>query len=231
MNLAEILVVIPARKGSKGIPGKNKKQLNGKPLIAYTLEAALQIFKKEQICISTDDPEIIKIAENYGIHVPFVRPEDLATDAASMQDVLIHACHFFTEKKIAYKYILLLQVTSPFRNANHIKDAIELFGENSQMLVSVVESKANPYFNLMEENENGWLIKSKSGHFATRQSSPKVYELTGAIYIINVGALLSKQISEFVAVQKYVMDKKDSIDIDEEMDWEYAEFIFGKQLK
>ena len=83
----------------------------------------------------------------------------------------------------------------------------------------------------MEENENGWLIKSKSGHFATRQSSPKVYELNGAIYIINVGALLSKQISEFVAVQKYVMDKKDSVDIDEEMDWEYAEFILGKQLK
>lgn len=229
MNLKEVLVVIPARKGSKGIPGKNKKLLNGKPLIAYTIEAALGIFEKEQICISTDDEEIVLLAESYGISVPFLRPAQLSTDTAGSQEVLIHAFEFYREKGFDAAVVCLLQATSPFRTTKHISEATNAYSTDCDMLVSVVESKANPYFNLMEESSEGFLEKSKVGNFKTRQEAPKVYELNGAIYFINTTSLTKQPISSFTKVLKYVMPSAASVDLDLPEDWEYATYLLQKK--
>lgn len=229
MNLKEVLVVIPARKGSKGIPGKNKKLLNGKPLIAYTIEAALGIFEKEQICISTDDEDIVQLAESYGISVPFLRPAELSTDTAGSQDVLIHAYEFYREKGFDAAVVCLLQATSPFRTTKHIYEATNAYSIDCDMLVSVVESKANPYFNLMEESSEGFLEKSKVGNFKTRQEAPKVYELNGAIYFINTTSLTKQPISSFTKVLKYIMPSAASVDLDLPEDWEYATYLLQKK--
>lgn len=229
MNLKEVLVVIPARKGSKGIPGKNKKLLNGKPLIAYTIEAALGIFEKEQICISTDDEDIVQLAESYGISVPFLRPAELSTDTAGSQEVLIHAFEFYREKGFDAAVVCLLQATSPFRTTKHISEATNAYSTNCDMLVSVVESKANPYFNLMEESAEGFLEKSKVGNFKTRQEAPKVYELNGAIYFINTTSLIKQPISSFTKVLKYIMPSAASVDLDLPEDWEYATYLLQKK--
>lgn len=233
MELGRFLVVIPARAGSKGLPGKNSKMLCGKPLVAYTIEAALGVFSKAQICVSTDDPSVIDIAESYGLEVPFVRPSHLASDTASTQEVLIHAQQYYQSIGAPYDVICLLQPTSPFRNATHLRESLAQFFALAQkdMLVSVCESKANPYFNLMEEQANGMLVKSKAANFVTRQTVPKVYELNGAIYLISVASLLSKPIAQFETIAKYVMSKEDSIDIDDQKDWDYATYLIenGKQ--
>ena len=118
------LVIIPARGGSKGIVNKNKKILGNKPLILYTLEAAQQVFDVNTICVSTDDIEIKNIAENAGIRVPFLRPRELALDFTGTYEVLAHALNFYERANYFPDVIILLQPTSPFRNSEHIKNAL-----------------------------------------------------------------------------------------------------------
>jgi N-acylneuraminate cytidylyltransferase len=220
-----MLVVIPARGGSKGVPGKNIKELGGKPLIQYTIDAAKQIVPDYQIIVSTDSEEIKNIVEKLGLRVPFLRPADLATDKAGSYEVLLHALNFYEKQIKETDKILLLQPTSPFRTAEHIKGALKLYTEDLDMIVSVKETSSNPYYVLREENGDGFLVKSKEGNFIRRQDCPKVWELNGAIYIINTRSLKSKQISEFTKVKKYVMDEVSSHDIDTEMDWKLAKVI------
>jgi len=126
--------------------------------------------------------------------------------------------------------LILLQPTSPFRNASHIKEALALYNNDLDMVVSVKETKSNPYYVLKEENIQGFLENSKIGKFTRRQDCPKVWELNGAIYIINVKPLKSRQISEFTKVKKYVMNEVSSHDIDTKMDWEFAEFIIKNNI-
>ncbi len=218
------LVVIPARGGSKGLPRKNIKLLGGKPLIQYTIEAAREVFPDEVICVSTDDVVIMKVVESLGLAVPFLRPVDLATDEAGTHEVLQHAKAFYElEKNYTPDTIILLQPTSPFRTAQHIREALTYFDEDCDMVLSVKETKANPYYVLMEENEYGWLVKSKEGHFTRRQDCPIVWELNGAIYIYR-SSILDKKAFQYVSKKrKYVMNEMSSLDIDTEFDWQVAE--------
>ena len=220
------LVIIPARGGSKGVPGKNIKLLNGKPLIQYTIEAALQVFDKEQIILSTDCEDIKSIAENTGLKVPFLRPDDLATDTASSRDVMLHALdHFNSNHSSGPDVIILLQPTSPFRTGEHIIEALKLFHPSLDMVVSVKETESNPYYILFEEDDDQYLRKSKSSHAKRRQDVPKVWELNGAIYIINPESIKQLEIGDFDKVIKYEMDAYSSIDIDTPLDWKIAEVL------
>lgn len=222
------IVVVPARKGSKGIPSKNTKLLNGKPLIAYTLETALEIFRPNQICVTTDDPAVVDIAKSYKIAVPFLRPAHLASDNVGMEDVIRHAIANFKPSKgdDNFDTIVLLQPTSPFRKAYHVKEALDLFGsENLDMVVSVKKTKSNPYYLLFEENELGYLERSKKGNFKTRQECPIVWEYNGAVYIINSQSFHQQTLSEFPRVRKYEMSDMDSIDVDTPHDWRLAETL------
>lgn len=219
------LVIIPARGGSKGLPRKNIKQLGGKPLIQYTIEAAREVFPDNVICVSTDDIEIKQIVESFGLNVPFIRPSEIAKDETSTYDVLLHAINFYKSQGYYPDTLILLQVTSPFRNGNHIEEALKIFDNNCNMVVSVKETKANPYFILREENDEGWLVKSKEGHFNRRQDLPKVYELNGAIYVIDIETLVKFPLDQIKKVRKYLMDENSSIDIDDILDFTFAEII------
>ena len=226
-----ILVIIPARGGSKGIPHKNIKPLNGKPLIYYTIDVARSIVTDADICVSTDDPEIIKTVENYGLKVPFVRPVELATDTAGTYEVLLHAIDFYEKQGKYYDVIILLQNTSPFRSSEHLKGALSLYNSDVDMVVSVKECTANPYYNVFEEDDSGYLRISKGdGNISRRQDAPKVYEYNGAIYIMNASRLKKTHMHKMQKRVKYVMDEYSSIDLDTMWDWKLAEMMCNEKM-
>lgn len=222
----DILVIIPARGGSKGIPRKNIKPLNGKPLIYYTIDTARSITNDENICVSTDDDEIIEVVEKYGLQVPFKRPAELASDTAGTYEVLLHALNFYENQGKHYDAVLLLQNTSPFRKAEQVKEALRLFNSNVDMVVSVKECAANPYYCVFEENQEGYLHVCKGdGNIFRRQDAPKVYEYNGAIYIMNPEVLKTTHMHKMQKRVKYVMDDLTSFDLDTMQDWNMAEII------
>jgi len=224
-----VLVIIPARGGSKGIPRKNIKPLNGKPLIYYAIDTARAITVDENICVSTDDVEIKSVVEAYGLKVPFLRPDELATDTAGSYEVLLHALDYFEKQGKKYDIVLLLQVTSPFRTAEQVKEALELFRQTNDkdaMVVSVKECPSNPYYDIFEEDQNGFLQISKGdGTIYRRQDAPKVYEYNGAIYIMDARTLKHTHMHKIPHRVKYVMDAKSSFDLDTMQDWQMAEMM------
>lgn len=227
MTLEDTLIVIPARGGSKGIPGKNIKLLAGRPLLHHTLEAIASLPAGATVCVSTDDGGIADCAALAGFPVPFLRPRELATDTAGTYEVLIHALDHYLAAGKTFSKLLLLQVTSPFRQPNHIMEALALFeSSRMDMVVSVTESEANPYYNLFEESD-GVLVKSKPSDYVRRQDCPPVYQYNGAIYVIDVAALRQRPIHRFRKVAKYVMDAESSLDLDAPLDWMVAEMMIA----
>ncbi len=226
-----ILVIIPARGGSKGIPHKNVKELNGKPLICYSIDAARQLPTDENICVSTDDDVIIKVVEDYGLKVHFKRPAELATDCAGTNGVLLHALEFYEKQGRKYDVVVLLQPTSPFRETKSLKEAVALYTSDIDMVVSVKEAATNPYYNSFEEDAEGLLVISKGdGTIERRQDAPKVWEFNGSIYVINSTRLKEVGLSKLNRIRKYVMDDLHSIDIDSMFDWYMAEKVISSHL-
>jgi N-acylneuraminate cytidylyltransferase len=225
--MKNILVVIPARGGSKGLPGKNVKELCGKPLIGYSIDVARAITSDENICVSTDDRNIIDVVEHYGLKVPFIRPAEFATDTATTNDVLLHALEFYEKQGRHYSKVLLLQPTSPLRKVEEVKEAIALYRDDIDMIVSVTESHAPAV--LCNENEDGFIELVYNRKAAARQSLSIFYEFNGAIYVINVQALKEKGLSGFDKRVKYVMPKESSIDIDDIYDFILAETIIQRK--
>ncbi|WP_455592378.1 acylneuraminate cytidylyltransferase family protein [Bacteroides sp.] len=218
-----ILAVIPARGGSKGLPGKNIKELAGKPLICYTIDAARQILDDTDICVSTDDEKIKRCVESYGLKVPFLRPFHLAMDNSSSVDVLLHALQFYAELGKVYDTLLLLQPTSPFRTGEHISGALDLYDDKIDMIVSVKESHTPSC--LCSENQEGYLRLLLNGKALRRQELPTYYEYNGAIYIINIKSLEASGNLSFSKTKKYLMDDIASVDIDNLIDFQFAEFL------
>lgn len=222
----KILTIIPARGGSKGIPRKNIKPLAGKPLIYYTIDCARAICDDEDICVSTDDDEIIQVVEDYGLKVPFKRPAELATDTAGTYEVLLHALDFYEQRGRKYDVVVLLQNTSPFRTSEHVLGALKLYTSDIDMVVSVKECQANPYYCVFEENAEGYLQVCKGeGSIFRRQDAPKVYEYNGAIYIINAETLKVTHMHKMQKRVKFIMDDKSSFDLDTMWDWKMAEMM------
>jgi len=186
----KILITICARSGSKGIPGKNIKQLNGKPLIYYTIKVARQFqqaFKEVSIVLSTDAEEIMKVAENYGLKTDYHRPESLAGDTIGKLDVISDVLLWKEEvSHCRFDYILDLDVTSPLRNLHDLSVAFEIIKNNEDAinLFSVSPAGRNPYFNMVEQKENGFfaLVKQTEGVVLARQSAPKVYDMNASFY-------------------------------------------------
>lgn len=222
-----ILVVIPARGGSKGLPGKNIKDLCGKPLITYSIDVARGIVPDCDICVSTDDQAIIDVVENYGLKVPFVRPAELATDTATSNDVLMHAYNYYIGEGRVYDAILLLQPTSPLRTIGQVNEALLLYKPSIDMVVSVKESHAASV--ICNDDENGYLTLTLNKKSLSRQQADKYYEYNGAIYVINPESLTNKGLSGFSKTIKYVMPEKNSIDIDTLIDWQLATFILNEK--
>jgi N-acylneuraminate cytidylyltransferase len=223
-----ILYLITARAGSKGLPGKNIKELGGKPLFMYSVDFAKSNMKDDdELCISTNDDELIAIAKANGVDIPFKRSEELASDTATSQDVIAHAVKFYENQGKSFEAIMLLQPTSPFRDKQDFLKMKEAFTDDVEMDVSVKSSKENPYFTLFEENKDGYLNKSKSGSFTRRQDCPSVFAYNGSIYLIKIDALKRLTISTFTKIKKVVMPEKRSVDIDTMADWVMAEYYLN----
>lgn len=226
----DTLFIITARGGSKGIPGKNIKPLNGKPLLYYSIDVARHFVKDEFICLSTDSKEIIETANAYGLNVPFVRPAELSGDEAGTYEVLLHAIKFYEEKGVKFSKIVLLQPTSPFRKIKDVEQCLALLKENTEMVVSVKKPKSNPMAVLfkVEKDKISKLLDNESG--LRRQDANAVVELNGAVYVYDVNALKKSKPSEFKNIAYHIMDEISSVDIDEPFDWQLAEFLLEKKL-
>ncbi len=226
----KLLFIIPARGGSKGLPGKNIKKLGGKPLIAYSIEAALQCKLKGDVIVSTDDEEISKIAKQFGAQVPFMRPPSISGDTASGMDVIFHAINFMKENGNQYDYVILLQPTSPLRTHDDIENAFNFLNEkNANAVVGVSKPDHHPLWsNILPSTKlmGDFLrpeIKGKQ-----RQELPDYFEINGAIYIGKID-YIQKQNSflgnETVA---FIMSPEKSVDIDAEKDFVVAEYYLNK---
>jgi N-acylneuraminate cytidylyltransferase len=226
----KVLCIIPARRDSKGIPGKNWKLLNNVPLVGYSIDLANQSTAIDEICISTNSEQVIEIALNrYNVNVPFTRPEELSLDSTSSHDVLIHAIEYYESQGAFYDIILLLQPTSPIRKIEFVNDCIELFKKSDcDMVVSVCETPLNPYYNLYNETD-GFINRSIPSNFTRRQDCPKTYLVNGSIYVISVNSLKKQPLHEMKKVIKYEMPEEFSLDLDTLNDWEKAETILSKQ--
>lgn len=217
------LYLIPARGGSKGIPHKNIKLLNGKPLIYYSIEIARQLASDEDICVSTDDNEIKSVAENYGLKVPFLRPDYLASDTATTSDVIVHALDYYAQKGINYDIVVLLQPTSPLRSVQNVKDCLLLYTSDLDMVTTVKESSVSAV--LCKENSDGYLEQVIGENDVRRQDAEKLYEYNGAVYVINASAVKEKGLGGFTKIKKSIMEAEMSVDIDNMLDWMLVETI------
>ncbi len=225
------LIVIPARGGSKGIPRKNIKHLGGRPLIYYAIDGARSVAGDADICVTTDDAEIIDMVRAYGLDVPFVRPDYLAADNMGTYEVLLHALDYYEKIGRKYDTIVLLQPTSPFRRPDDIRGAMNEYTPELDMVVTVKEAATNPYYNSYEEDKEGYLTISKGdGKYARRQDVPEAWEYNGAVYVINAKSLKAKNMSDFRRVRKYVMDSLHSLDLDTLLDWKIAELLISEGM-
>ena len=220
-NGHKILGIICARGGSKGIPGKNKAIVAGKPLIAYTLEAAKECDYFDDIIVSTDDEEIMKIAGDYDIPAPFKRPEHLSKDNTSKIDVIRHAVEW-AENNWHKKYdiIIDLSVVSPLRTVEDIKNSIEmLINEKADNVFSVSPPYRNPYYNMVEiVDEKIKLVKEPPKNLTRRQDAPVVYDMNDSINVWWKKILFEKDTTFNDNTKIYIMPRHRGIDIDEPFD-------------
>jgi len=224
----KILAIIPARGGSKTIPRKNIKLLNGKPLIYYTIKESIKSKYLGRIIVSTEDKEISEISKKYGAEV-IERPEELAKDETPTIDVIFHVLQVIKAENFEPGLVVLLQPTSPLRNAQDIDNAIELFLKNDcESVVSVCEAEHSPYWSF--EIENRYLKPIFGGKYLNmrRQDLPKVYTPNGAIYV-STPEILRKYKSFYCSKTiPYIMPPERSVDIDNEIDFMLAELLMRK---
>ena len=224
----KILAVITARGGSKGVPQKNIRPLLGKPLIAYTIQAALQSKTLNRTIVSTDDETIAHVSKQYGAEVPFLRPQHLATDAATSLSVLQHAVRYLADKEdYLADIIVCLQPTSPLRSAEDIDQAVTLcLRTGSDSVVSLCQAEHHPYW--MEKVVAGRiypLMEADDEKYQRRQDLPPVYQLNGAIRVIKRNILLEEERMAGDNALAYIMPQERSIDIDTPIDFKIAELI------
>jgi len=229
-----MIAFIPARGGSKGVPGKNIKDLCGKPLIAHTIEAALKADKVDRVIVTTDDEDIARVAREYGAEVPFMRPDYLASDTASALDVYIHACEFvMNETGEAVDKFMVLLPTAPLRDEKNINEAIAQFEETgATTLISFTEAETPiGWYHVMDEQgriKNAGFGAAGS-NVANRQTNSTYYIPNGAIYILDYKLLKEQRTYYCDNTYAYVMSREDSIDIDYPIDFEIAEFLMSKK--
>lgn len=227
------LAIIPARGGSKRLPRKNVLDLGGKPLIAWTIEAALGCAYLDELMVTTDDVEVAEVAKGYGAAVPFLRPAILASDTATSFDAIKHAIEFYRDELgKRFDYVVLLQPTSPMRSSKDISDAIGMLAhKGADAVISVCEADHSPlWMNTLPPDRSmaGFIrdeVKNKRS-----QDMETFYRLNGAIYICSVDKLLKQQ--TFLidgSIFAYPMSAENSVDIDTKMDFLIATCILQNQ--
>ena len=230
----KILGTICARKGSKGVPNKNIREINGIPLIGYSIRQLKKWNKCDRIICSTDSKEIARIAEEYGAEVPFLRPKELAEDNSPKVPVIRHALKFAEENyNERYNYIVDLDPTAPLRKVEYIDGAFNrAVNTSANVVFTGCVSRKNPYFNQVEPFEYPFVRLSKSldENIVYRQSAPKVFDLNGSVYVYNREYLIraTSIYSDKSAI--YEMPEKYSVDIDNEIDFQFVKYLIEEEL-
>lgn len=228
--MKNILITICARGGSKGIPGKNIKEVGGRPLIAFTVKVAEEFAVKHSadIILSSDSEEILNIGEKLGLTSDYIRPDYLANDSCgkpdAIKDALLFAENSYNKK---YDYVIDLDVTSPIRTVNDIECCLDILQSNGEALTvfSVNPCARNPYFNQVEKGDNGFYHVVLGGRYKTRQSAPKVFDMNASIYVYRRDALVCdnpKAVTDRSLI--YEMDHI-CFDLDEPADYDYLSYL------
>ncbi|MFH1303999.1 MAG: acylneuraminate cytidylyltransferase family protein [Planctomycetota bacterium] len=223
--MAGVVGLITARGGSKGVPRKNIQLLAGKPLIAWTIEAALQSQELDRVIVSTDDKEIASISRRFGAEVPFIRPLELALDASSHVDVVLHAIDWLAEHEdYDTEYVAMLQPTSPFRIAEDIDGAIQFARKkNAKSVIGMMKAPSHPVC-LRSMNEEGLLLEifpQQEESALRRQVLTDVYAFNGALYVLRADSFrVDKTFRPYQETYGYKMPTERSWEIDTE--WEFT---------
>lgn len=231
--MGKVLCTICARGGSKGVKNKNIKLLNGKPLIAYTIEQAARSGLFEHIVISTDSDLIATTAQEYGAEVFFKRSPEMASDTAGKLDVIRDTFIRSEEHyQCTFDTLIDLDATAPLRSVQDITDSYAQFlRDNNDNLITAMPSRRSPYFNLVEMDNSGKVALSKKLErgVVRRQDAPKSYDMNASIYIWKRDIILNENSLFLEKTGLYVMPEERSIDIDTELDFEFVEFLMRKQ--
>ncbi len=228
-----IVAFIFARGGSKGFPNKNIKILNGKPLIAWSIEHAKAVNRIDRVIVSTDSEEIAEIAREYGAEVPFIRPVNLATDESPEWLSWQHGLKYLKNSD-GYLPDLMLSVptTAPLRDVEDINKVIDEYqGNKTDIVITVTESYRSPFFNIVKKGPDGYvdLFISSEKDLSRRQDCPKTFDITTVAYAAKPSFVLEKKNMFEGRVRQVVLPKERSIDIDTLLDFELAEYIFRKK--
>jgi N-acylneuraminate cytidylyltransferase/CMP-N,N'-diacetyllegionaminic acid synthase len=234
MEKKNVIGVILARGGSKGLPGKNTRELHGKPLIAYTIEAALKSGILDRVIVTTEDKEIAEVAKKHGAEVPFMRPAELAKDTAHTPPVIEHAAGWLEENEdYSVDYVVTLQPTSPLRKPEHIKEAVEKIIETgAECVVGVCETEYPPYWMMKLEGDRLMPFIATEGvdYFCLeRQQLPKTYKPNGAIYVTRRDVLKEKGILISEDCRAILMDHESSLDVDTLLDFKTIELVMEEK--
>jgi CMP-N-acetylneuraminic acid synthetase len=231
--LNNILWLIPARSGSKSIPHKNIKKLGDYPLMAYRIKSALSIASPDDVWVSTDSEEYAEIARRYGAAIPFIRPEELATETATSADVVLHAINEAEKRGLRYSALGLLEPTSPFITYSQLSDAVhQLFADNeAENIVAVRESRPNSFFiqkdskYLSELAERLSMVQSHA-----RQNFEKEITPSGGFHIAKWNSFKKSKSFYTQKTLSYFVRSVNELEIDEPNDWNFAEFLLQKGL-
>jgi len=227
--IKEYAAFIFARGGSKGLPNKNIKLMNGKPLIAWSILAAIKNERIGRVIVSTDSDEIAEIAKIYGAEVPFMRPKNLALDNSPEILSWRHALEYYrnTYKKLPYGFVSI-PTTSPLRSQADINDCLDLYElKDLDGVITITEAARNPYFNMVTYEKNGLLnlvIQSPRGP-ARRQDSKEVWDVTTVAYVMNPKFIIAKDYIFLGRIGGVVIPRERAIDIDTAFDFEIAEYL------
>lgn len=224
---------IAARGGSKGVPKKNIRKLGTKPLIAYSIEQALDSGVFSDVFVSTDDPEIAKISKKYGAKIPFMRPKKLAKSSTGMDEVLIHDVEKL--EKLGYSFDVLVNrdCTAPFIPTSAIRNSINLLKKKKcDLVIAAYPAHLNPYFNMMELDKNGYLkfSKRKGKRIVTRQLAPVVYQLSG-LYTINISSFKKYKKIFMPKILPYVIPPETGLMIDTKYEFQIAQAIMKNHIQ
>lgn len=231
-----ILITICARGGSKGIPGKNIKPLNGKPVISYTIKIA-QVFAKKfnaHIGLSTDSDEIKKVAKEFGLETTYNRPDELANDTAGKAGAIKHLVEFEENRlNLVFDYIMDLDVTAPMRTLNDLEEAFILLQNKKEAynIFSANPAARNPYFNMVEDAPNGYVkLVKDAGTILSRQKAPKVYDMNASFYIFR-NSFFNDNCQRSTTEKSLVYEMSHlCFDLDEPIDFLFMEYLFSNNL-
>jgi len=226
MKNKKIIAFVFARGGSKGLPGKNILPLGNIPLLAHSIKLAKQLDQVDDIYVSTDDNAIKKVALEYGAKV-IERPAELAQDDSKELDAWRHAIESLESSAVDFEVMLSLPATSPMRAKEDVEGCIDLLDEETDAVITVTPANRNPYFNMVRRNENGAsTIFAPSSGYSNRQEAPAVYDMTTVAYVVHKDFVRRAERILDGRVKSLVIPKLRAVDIDDELDYEFAKLLW-----